>query len=371
MSMAFLYKNIIVPEYKSNVLFVIHMVWACLLLGYALNTDYFIALNDVVLTYITLFIISFGFSYVLVARGHHISFSFGRGLIKSKDVYVLGFLICLISIGLGIIILYHNNYSLKLMRDGILEGSVGSFGLGLSLPLSLCCMYLAKCEKKKWIHALFVCTSLMLAILSTSKIFIILFVIYVTGMNNYISKKKIAIYGCISLLFFGLSSIILGKFSSDPNSNIFNAIFDTLKVYLFSGLSAFNLFVDGKTDLPENILMYPFRGFLGAAMNIPETDILPWVNTGVWETNVYTAFAPWYQSFGYLSSFIFGIGIGVYYGFWFSFRKTIAIGFYQTFLFFPLIMLFFQEHFILSWKMHIIYILCSLILAMTKDAKNE
>ncbi|EFF9318999.1 oligosaccharide repeat unit polymerase, partial [Escherichia coli] len=151
------------------------------------------------------------------------------------------------------------------------------------------------------------------------------------------------IYGTFVFGLFALSSIILGKFSSDPEGKIISAIFDTLRVYLFSGLAAFNLYVEKNVTLPENLLLYPFKEVWGTTKDIPKTDILPWINTGVWDTNVYTAFAPWYQSLGLYAAIIIGILLGFYYGIWFSFRQNLAVGFYQTFLCFPLLMLFFQE----------------------------
>lgn len=371
LALCLLSKKIIPTQYKRNVFSFLSFFWSFLFFTYALNESYFVILSNATIIYVFMFVLFFGFTYSLTSRRNVILFSFGLTCINSKHVYIIGLLISICSIIMGLILLRENAYSLSTMRTAILDGRAGGFGLGISLPLALCCMYLAKNEMKKYKYTFFLLISFILAILSTSKIFLILVVIFAIGFNSVISKRKIATYGFIIIFIFGLSSVILGKFSSNPNDGIFSAVIDTFKVYLFSGLAAFDLYTNNNYLLPDNILLYPFRDIIGSTINIPQTDILPWVNSGVWETNVYTGFAPWYQKFGFLSAVIFGVFLGGYYGFWFGFRKNLAVQFYQTFLFFPLILLFFQEHYILSWKMHVAYIACATMLSFTKVEKYE
>ncbi|MCV5540527.1 oligosaccharide repeat unit polymerase, partial [Escherichia coli] len=75
-------------------------------------------------------------------------------------------------------------------------------------------------ENKKNYFYCFTLFSFLLAVLSTSKIFLILFLVYIVGINSYVSKKKLLIYGTFVFGLFALSSIILGKFSSDPEGKI-------------------------------------------------------------------------------------------------------------------------------------------------------
>lgn len=106
--------------------------------------------------------------------------------------------------------------------------------------------------------------------LSTSKIFLILFLVYIVGINSYVSKKKLLIYGVFVFGLFALSSIILGKFSSDPEGKIISAIFDTLRVYLFSGLAAFNLYVEKNATLPKIYFCIHLRRFGGRQKIFPK-----------------------------------------------------------------------------------------------------
>ena len=368
---AIIIKRLTPSQSKKNIVLIANAFWGILLVGYAINEQYFVPLSATTLFFILAFLFFFSMTYILIARSGRVVFSFGTGFIESKYIYWFAGMINIISICFGIILLYNNHFSLKVMREGILDGSVSGFGLGISLPLSFCCMYLARHENKKNYFYCFTLFSFLLAVLSTSKIFLILFLVYIVGINSYVSKKKLLIYGTFVFGLFALSSIILGKFSSDPEGKIISAIFDTLRVYLFSGLAAFNLYVEKNVTLPENLLLYPFKEVWGTTKDIPKTDILPWINTGVWDTNVYTAFAPWYQSLGLYAAIIIGILLGFYYGIWFSFRQNLAVGFYQTFLCFPLLMLFFQEHYLLSWKMHFISFLCAILLAMRKALEYE
>lgn len=190
--------------------------------------------------------------------------------------------------------------------------------------------------------------------------------------SGKIDKKRMIAFGLVGFFLFSLSSFLLGKYSTSIDDGIFGALYDTFKVYLLSGLSAFNLLVQGKTLIPENTLLIPLKNVLDGYLIIPESDLMPWVNSGKWETNVYTAFAPWYESLGFISALILGVLLGGYYALWFNSNLGYVARFYQVYLLFPLLIMFFQEHFVLSWKMHFSYLICTFILLLLNVRnKNE
>lgn len=146
---AIIIKRLTPSQSKKNIVLIANAFWGILLVGYAINEQYFVPLSATTLFFILAFLFFFSMTYILIARSGRVVFSFGTGFIESKYIYWFAGMINIISICFGIILLYNNHFSLKVMREGILDGSVSGFGLGISLPLSFCCMYLARHENKK------------------------------------------------------------------------------------------------------------------------------------------------------------------------------------------------------------------------------
>ncbi|EPA8654105.1 O-antigen polymerase [Photobacterium damselae] len=343
------------------------IVWASITIIYIFSPEYY-PLSIETNLYLSFFIVTFCITYMVFQNIFKYKILLPERVYISKNlIYFLCIVVSLFTIIKGILILNTLGFNLMLFRTQLMAGNITGLGIGISLPISFLGLYLSRRSNNVIMFIIFFCFSLVISLISTSKIFLLLVVMYSMGINNKIEIKKIFFISIGILSVFILSSILLNKFSSSINDGFFNAIYDTFRVYFISGVSAFNLYINDNAFIPNNILLYPFKDLLSDAYDIPLSDILPWINTGTWDTNVYTGFLPWYQAIGFISCFILGGGLGIYYAFWFNPNLGYIAKFYQIFLYFPLLILFFQEHFLLSWKMHLSYILCMLLLVFVKN----
>jgi hypothetical protein len=234
----------------------------------------------------------------------------------------------------------------RLFFAGVDDGEAKSIGAGIAFPFLMASYYISKIESDVKYSRLFLYMSLIVAILSTAKIFLLLFLFYVLSINRYrLSFKGLFIISLYGFGLFALSSIVLNKFSNDGDGNLLLAILNTFNVYFMAGLAAFQNILDG---------IYP------------NDD--GWMKIGNWLTNVYTAFYSWYQLFGEHYTIVSGILLGFFYSVFVNKSKLFhqLFYFYSIFLLYPLFMIVFAEQYIEGFKMHVIYLFCSIIVGLVK-----
>lgn len=254
------------------------------------------------------------------------------------------------------------------------DDQIESIGNGISFPLLCASYYISHKNSNRKISYFFLLLSLLIAIASTSKIFIMILMLYIALLNiNHLSAIKVAILIFIFLLLFSASHIVLEKYSSNPDDSLFDALANTLAVYIFGGIAAFQNIINGKIILHPNVMLYGLKGVLTNYTNMPTSNILPWTEIGDWYTNVYTAFGYWYSAFGSYFSIIMAPLLGLYYGFFINNNKLLkkAFDFYSIFLFFALFFTLFGDQYIPALFMHIGFLVSSLIIFLTKSNKQH
>ena len=253
---------------------------------------------------------------------------------------VLKLLYLIQTIGASSMLEYRNSVA------GVSDGKVKSIKVGISFPFIMASYYVAKQEMDLKYIKIFFWAAVTLAIISTAKIFILLLMFYTLSINSFkLGLKQILIILLSGFLFFSLSSIILGKFSSNGEGNFLRALLETFNVYYIGGIAALQKVLGGTSP-----------------------NIEGWIRIGSWNTNVFTAFYTWKILFGDLFYLKAGVLLGAWYSI-FSNKKNQFFCFYKIFLIFPLFMIIFTEQYIAGFKMHFMFFLCSIIVGSTKLKK--
>jgi hypothetical protein len=244
-----------------------------------------------------------------------------------------------------------------------------SMGVGLSFPAVMASYYVAKLKQQGFIAVIFSFCGLLLAILSTSKVFLLIWLLYIAYLNK-VNLKYFIVYFVIFVFLFAVSHIVLQKFSSNPEVSLIQALYDTFLVYLLGGLASYNLLVEGEAVIHPGTMFvsinWLFNPFI--SITVPDSAILPWVKIGSWNTNVYTAFGYWYAFLeGYYIVIIPTI-LGAYYAFFFNESKfsNQYFSFYRVFLIFCIIFVFFSDQFIPAYMMHVMSLFFSVLISITK-----
>jgi hypothetical protein len=232
---------------------------------------------------------------------------------------------------------------------------------------------IAKKSNDKLLKYFFIITSLAIAIVSTSKMFLLIWIILLTYQSN-ITLMKIILVSLVFILFFALSHILLEKFSSNPDDGVLTAVFNTFLVYLIGALAGYQNLVNGKVEIDEMMMFYGLKPFINifTTVKFSDTAILPWTYFGNWNGNNYTAFGYWYAYFKDYYIFIVSVYLGGFYGFIFAKNKLFLqlFEYYKFFLIFTLFFMLFGDQFFPAFNMHIVYVLSSILLALTKIKYN-
>lgn len=265
--------------------------------------------------------------------------------------------------------LMSNSLSSLMMLRSSVSGSEAklSLSVGLSLPFTLAAWYVAKLNNSKF-SILFIVLALMLAVISTTKVFLFIVVFYLLFFSkvNYL-KVFLALFILISLFF--LSHLLLEKFSSNPDDGVIRALWNTLLVYLFGAIAAFQNLLNGTVELEQYIAFTSIENLVSilGIEKVPESPILPWTKVGNWNTNVYTAFGYWYSLIGGFYLFYSPLLLGGYYALFFSkMGGSNIFEFYKPFLLFCLAFIYMGDQFIPAILMHFIYLFISLLVSVTK-----
>lgn len=340
--------------------------WVFYLLLYKASESEFLPVSEGFdIRVITFFLCFFGFYTLAISC----KFKFNFRVKKFIPSYFLFFVVTInviYTLSLFIHVIYLTGDFIH-YRDYLLE-SGESIRVGTSFPLVAALLVYARANRVynvKMISALL----LLLAIISSSKIFIMLALIFVIPWYEQsfnASFFKICMILIFSFLGFILLHLLLGKYVG--SSNVFYALVFTLKGYLLGGIAVFQDVLNGNITLPDGFYIFSFLEKIPLLEfnYVAEIDNNGWFRTGLWFGNVYSAFSYW-EELGGLPAFpIVGSIIGLLYGFIHKSNRYEFIVL-KNFSYYPLIMMVFAEQFLLGLGMWVSFSLTSIFLCFIKN----
>lgn len=345
------------------------IVWLPLIIIYYFCQSLFVNYAEYFDFYFVMFIMANVFSYAIF------SLTFGvfpkikiRKFFSERVLYyfaILTLFYCIIKF----IIFFGLSGSFEALRANVLNEG-WSFGVGIAFPFSAGAYYYARVHTHKRASILFLFSMIILAVISTAKMFFIIVLLYMSGFylrDFKINAYKLIGYAVIGFAMFALIHILMNKISHKfPDSIVLSLIY-TLTGYLFGGFGVFQLALDG---LYKNGMGYlNFWDFLiDNWVQVGSISEGGWVYTGDWLGNVESGFTPWYLYAGIYGLLLLGGFMGMIYAFIFSFAKK-----YEEFLFlkvyayYPLVFLIFYDTLMHSFTTWIGFTTVTFILLLTKD----
>jgi hypothetical protein len=350
--------------------------WGILLGGYVLFAEDFVPLTVAFQLYLLAFFASFAVTVRLWARGTPAPVPAREVAVDPRLVWA-AIVVALVPFLLAGRVLNSASdlmdFRMLLIGDEVHERQ--SIGIGFAFPIACGGWYVARYGKHRllaWLGGLAV---FGLSVLSTSKIFLVLFLLFLIPWWDLKARMARWVVGLAMLglgVFFG-SQVLLEKFSSSPDdSGLAFALGNTLRVYLFGGVAAFQQVLTGAADFPQGAMWKPIGDVAPGLVTVPESSILPWTEVGTWQTNVYSAFGYWFDALGFPSAAIMGVALGALYGS--AFRDSspsMPAAFYRTFLLFPLLFTFHQDFFLPSLAMHVGFLGTAFLMARTVAVRPE
>jgi hypothetical protein len=226
------------------------------------------------------------------------------------------------------------------------DAPVMSSRIGTSMPLVCGAWLLARLSGRIALAWIFGLLTFMLALLSTSKMFLVLALLFAfpTLGREGLNKKTLVWAGAIGLALFAVLHTALGKVVGE-DQGLSSAILTTLKTYLLGGIAGAQLLTSGATSIPENVVWKPYADLLPGMYDVPATGILPWIQAGDWYVNVYTAFAYWLDALGWWSCAVMGLWLGIVYGVLQARPDSVPTRYIRLFALFPLLSMFHQDFF--------------------------
>ncbi|MCG5378481.1 O-antigen polymerase, partial [Providencia rettgeri] len=241
-----------------------------------------------------------------------------------------------------------------------------SLNVGISFPICACALFIAKEEKRKSCIYLFSFLALFLSLISTSKIFIVISLIYISGIYRKEFKFKIRVilfYLILGFLLFSLSHLVLDKLAG--GGSILYSLYFTFLGYLLGGFAVFQHVLDG-------LILERYSSFVELIARDKENVFNQldsgWIKTGDWLGNVYSGFTPWYNTYGNFGILLLAIFIGIIYSVIYSFanKKSLPFLYLKAFSIYPITFFVFSDTFFSAKLMWIAFVLCSFIIAFTK-----
>jgi len=243
-----------------------------------------------------------------------------------------------------------------------------SIGTGVSFPLVCGAWYLSRVMEKRYVSLLFGFLAIILAILTTSKVFLFIALIYAVPLASNgkptMTAKTFINIAVAALVTFALLHLFLGKIAGIPGQQgILEGLMVTLRVYLLGAIAGLQHVLDGTFIYPHNQMWIFVANLFPDFVEAPKTIILPWSSIGIWETNVYSAFASWYEAVGVLGLAVIGFLLGSFYA-W-LFRSCSTLLFLRIFSLFPLLFMFHQDFFFESVRIWIGFSFVAVLIDMT------
>lgn len=361
---------------KSNILSsflkLISVQWIIVLLLYELSSGFFIPLNDDFYYQFVSFFLSVIFFYVffyfLFSR---IGFVKIKPLINPKFLYFVAVIGFVFSFFRFVYLLYFfgDFYSL---RQGILSNNISLY-VGYSFPIVAASFFHAKISGRR-IKFLFAFLMLILSVISSSKIFLILSLIFISCVyeNNYRLKLKHVFVLVVSgFLLFSIMHLLMKKIAGINEYPLIVALGYTFLGYLLGGIAAFQMIV---SDLFSTGVVY--SSITDLILNIPSQVHMDssngWVRTGNWYGNVHSGFAIWYEFNNQYGVVLYGFIIGIIHALIYSHtKKSVAFQFMKAFSLYSIFFIVFYDTYVMSVKLWIAFFIASIFLSLTKLHVNK
>jgi oligosaccharide repeat unit polymerase len=344
--------------------------WIILISAYLVYQSEFVPLKSAFLIYSSVFFVCFFLAYEV---GIRIRLAPIRPpvAVPPAYVFVVAMVAGAVSIGLGIFHATSTGIVSAIEYRELFSPEVGSTPLsnriGISFPLVCAAWLLARLQGRPGLSMVFGAVAVTLAVLSTSKIFLVLCVLYAfSEQNSPWRLRRVFLLIAVGLGLFAGLHIMLEKVVGDLEGDALSSLVKTLRVYLLGGIAGFQQFVETDSFFPRNALWKPLGDLIAESISVPSTPILPWSQIGEWYGNVYTAFAYWVEAFGWGSCIGVGVVLGTLYGLIQNAPATPSGTYFRVFSIFPLLFIFHQDFYLASLHVWVAFIAASIVLWTTR-----
>ena len=351
------------------------MIWLFYIGLYLVSSKNFVPISDEFDTVFLAFFLSSIFFYSIIlfflklSKLKGVSF---KSVISTNIYYFISFILTFFSIFK--FIYYIAIFGLSDYRQTLLDNDL-SISVGLSFPFLMGAYYIAERNNQQKVKIISIIFLFVLGIISTSKIFIVIMLLYISGFykkNFSLNWYKITKIFVAGFLIYSLLHVLMGKIAGATGDNFFgivDGLIFTFIGYLLGGLAVFQLQLNGQY-IPSGYFSNVFNFLINMPVNNSMVEGGDWVYTGSWLGNVKSGFSTWYQFFGIIGMVYLGLLIGFIYAFIFYFsKKSISLNFIKIFSFYPLMFFIFNDTFLGASKIWIVYILVVFILSITNFNK--
>lgn len=259
-----------------------------------------------------------------------------------------------------------------LFRQGFLDEKL-SLHIGISFPIVAAAYFYSQLNRDVVYAKFFGVMLVVLGMVSLSKIFVILSLLFVSGFYKpdfKFSMRMIAFYASIGLLLFSCLHIAMDKLAGDAGDSVFFSIIYTLNGYFLGGLAAFQLVLNDQFSTGK--IYGDFISFiLQKPTNLTQFNDNGWVKTGEWIGNVYSGFTPWFEYGKIYGLLLYGILIGVVHSIvdYFSIKYS-SFAFLRIFSFYPLIFIVFTDGYLGALLMWIAFAFSAFMYSAVKSYDN-
>ncbi len=223
-----------------------------------------------------------------------------------------------------------------------------SFHVGISFPFVSSCLFYQNLKNYKKYKKFLVALIFLLALISSSKQFIVLAILFAIPWYKKdfkFSFLPILLVFCFGFLLILLLHAVTGRVAG--NGNLFQRTIYTINGYLLGGIAAFQLFLDGTME--------------------SHITVGSWVKTGDWIGNVYSGFYGFYQSRSIFLLSIKILTISLLYSFLNSKRKSIFFKFMRIYSLYPLLFFIFSDLYFPAVKQWLVFVLAGISLLLIKQ----
>lgn len=258
-----------------------------------------------------------------------------------------------IGLSLSIFVFSIFRYPFLTLRSMIAERSI-SFYISISFPMCASYLFYLNLIQKNRQSAIATVVLFVLALISTSKIFFIIFLLF--SIPWYRKGFKLSFKILFAVMLVGFSSfsllhIITNRVVGGNDSLIKNIIF-TMEGYYIGGLAAFQTFLDG------TMKSYMTSG--------------GWIKTGKWVGNVYSGFYYLFAEKSYVFFIARCFFVGFLYGvIWANASKNYFWKALSVYSVFPVCFIFFSDFFFGGWVQWCCFAAAAFILNSVKQKKSH
>lgn len=345
------------------------VIWFCYLSIYELSSNTFVSVSS-----------NFDFIFLIFFFGVILFYLLTRELlllcnfsiytfvpIIKKDIfYFISF--CFFLFSTISFIYYIYLYGIVGFRQFFLENDL-SLHVGMSFPFCAGSYFLARYINDKTWERLFLILMFILAIISTSKIFVVLSILFVSGFYEKSFKlniKKLFIVLSVALIFFFSLHLFMGKIAGQSKFSIFGAVLFTLQGYLLGGLAVFQLQLDNAftpTDVYNSL--YNFLSHTPESVTTVVNN--GWVKTGQWVGNVYSGFSEWYAYASTMGIILLSFFIGFFHAVINYFSKvSLFFRFLRVLSYYSLFFFIFSDTYLRAFPMYVSFSIAAFFITITK-----